>query len=63
MNDHTLVGQENGFSFLERVAHLIMHKRKIVGDSEWIRKNNPKVINFVHPKQLKVLISIIWKFH
>lgn len=54
MDDHTQIGRENGFSFLERVANLIMHERRIVGHSEWIAKNNPKVINFLQPDKLKV---------
>ena len=54
MNDHTEIGRQNGFAFLERLTHLILHKRKIIGNPEWIAKNNPKVINFVHPDKLKV---------
>lgn len=57
--DYTEVGKQNGFSFLERLTHLILHKRKIVGNPEWIAKNNPKVINFVQPEKLKVKFIII----
>ena len=54
MSDHTEIGKQNGFSFLERLTSLILHKRKIAGNPDWIAKNNPKVINFIHPNELKV---------
>ena len=59
MTDHTQIGRENGFSFLERVANLIMHERRIVGHSQWIADNNPKVINFVQPDKLKVSFFLL----